>query len=476
MTFRRALILALCMTLPPMGASLRANPEREALANPTYDASKVRPKILELFNDFAENPLVCDFAVGAGGTTPPCYSIVHTIADQASPEELVMLTRHKAPGVRANALIALLYAKQDELFLEIIPQHFHDFTRLTWFSGCSPGSVGLAEIVLSRAQWNLSDEAYRRLQEKLIYFEGSTEVRYMAFQVLPLAVKHEKRVRELATQKSPGAALALAHYRKDSDVSIIQSIQADRAAEFFESVQAFPHEAFKDDLEESYDSIMAPKDLYYGTEYFMAIAAYRDDWARSMLRRPYGIHFFTDSASARSSVMYAITMEKQMPFYKDLIWEFSDSQPMGHRAFKTLCEEASRQCTEYVRRALTHIEEFKLVYAWDQVRTYTDYLRQNDPALLKELIIEQLELEQKRIPSPFLGVIQESRDPDYVEPALDFIEESPEQWSQRDLGIVLLKFGDAAIKKRLLELRNRKAMLRTKKFQEALDRWEPRKP
>ncbi|MEQ8352628.1 MAG: hypothetical protein RH862_14160 [Leptospiraceae bacterium] len=126
MTFRYTLVLALCWAMLPIGTSILANPDNHVL--------EVRQEILELFKEFEEYPRVCDSGVGAAGITPECYSIVHTIAEQATPKELVMLTRHEAPGVRANALIALLFAEQDELFLQVIPEHFHDSTRLTWES------------------------------------------------------------------------------------------------------------------------------------------------------------------------------------------------------------------------------------------------------------------------------------------------------------------------------------------------------
>ena len=274
-------------------------------------------------------------------------------------------------------------------------------------------------------------------------------------------------------QKSPGAALALAHYGKDSDVSIIQSIQAERAAEFYEAVQVFPHEDFKDDLEDSYDSIMAPKYLYYRTEYFAAIASYRDDWARSMLRRPYRIHFFQDPDAARASVMYAISMEHQLPYYTELIWEFSDSQSISANTFKQLCESVSIQCTNYVTNTLAHIKDLDLTFSWDKVRAYTDYLKRNDPELLKKIIIEQLESGEMALPAPYLGIIKESKDPDYVNPALEFIQEKPEHWSKRDLAIVLLDYGDISIKERLLRLRPGKRFLHSKEFQKALENWKP---
>ncbi|MBU41956.1 MAG: hypothetical protein CMN76_01960 [Spirochaetaceae bacterium] len=444
-------------------------------AAPPFDASAVRPETMKLIQNFVAEPLVCDSEVGVEATTPECYLIVHRLAKQATAEEIRMLTGHPAPGVRANALIALLYAERDDLFLELIPDHFHDSTRVTWHSGSDLRSVGLAEIVLSQAWRNMREGDFRKLQEALLYFEDSTDARYMAFQTLPIAERHEQRVRELAKQRVRGAVLALAHYKRDSDVAIIRSTLPDRATEFYAAVQIFPHEAFKEILEERYKSIMAPKYLYYRSEYFAAIAAYRDDWARSMLRRPYRIHFFQDPAAARSSVMYAISVEKQIPYYRDLIWEFSDSEPMTGGAFRRLCDSPSSQCTEYVHRTLTRLEELNLGYSSDLVGIYTDYLKQSDAALLKEVIIEQLDLERMHIPRPYLKVIQETRDPDYVEPALEYIEESPEQWSQRDLGIVLLKYGDADIKERLMELRKRKSMLRTRAFQEALDQWKPRK-
>ncbi len=97
---------------------------------------RVSDSIQPILDSLIESAIIDGEAVGYAGIKSDIYLCFERLVELATSEELIFLTDHKTPSVRAYAFWALS-KKRNPIVKEIMMNHLNDTGTFSYMSGCS---------------------------------------------------------------------------------------------------------------------------------------------------------------------------------------------------------------------------------------------------------------------------------------------------------------------------------------------------
>lgn len=117
------------------------------------DTIKISESIKTLVDQIAAYKSVDASAIGVAGSQSVQYKRFLHLVQKATTRELVQLTNHKSPIVRAYAFLGLGRREYKSL-VEIIDSHLNDNESFTYLSGCMPTNEHINTFYLENVTQN----------------------------------------------------------------------------------------------------------------------------------------------------------------------------------------------------------------------------------------------------------------------------------------------------------------------------------
>jgi hypothetical protein len=157
--------------------------------------------------------------VGFLGQKTPGYRAYEELRDRATATQLVRLTEDPRPLIRCYALRALAAGHPADVFDEAVARLRGDEAEIDRFQGCCLSIQKVGEIAADIAR---DREERVSLEELLIRGSPVDEGTEFLLRRWKLSPRCHERVRQLASAGSDEALIALARYRDEQDVEILQ--------------------------------------------------------------------------------------------------------------------------------------------------------------------------------------------------------------------------------------------------------------
>jgi len=147
------------------------------ICNATPDTMKIRESIVRIAEKISKYKTVDDKAVGFAGLATDQYKRFYSFTQQATDNELVILTDHYNEKVRAYAFWAL--AKRNFIDIRIVlDKHLGDTTSFDFYSGCMVTSERINYFFLEVLTPDHIDQLCIKLSDKEInnYYKRITDI------------------------------------------------------------------------------------------------------------------------------------------------------------------------------------------------------------------------------------------------------------------------------------------------------------
>lgn len=134
-----------------------------------FDSTKVSAQVLEIVNDFEfEDGMVESAYVGYAGQPSEQFEVFERLYTEATESELLELTKHSEPIVRAYSFWGLAKINSNELETTL-RQHLNDTTQVLTMSGCIVGiervNTFMLDVVTPKLVDNCKKLSRRTLKE-----------------------------------------------------------------------------------------------------------------------------------------------------------------------------------------------------------------------------------------------------------------------------------------------------------------------
>ncbi len=186
----------------------------------------------------------------------------------ATIDELITLTNHKSPAVRVYSIQALDNRNYPNLF-NIIIKHIDDTKEIKADYHISR-NIYVGEFFV--AVKNLPSNQRQTLDSVLLFRDNKLNYTNRILEDIKPLNKNYTRIRELATKRE-FAIIALAKYKREEDVELIQSLLLKNHYFSIEAIEYFPHKKFKITLSELREKGFN----YYGT--YFSVAVFQDTFS-----------------------------------------------------------------------------------------------------------------------------------------------------------------------------------------------------
>lgn len=228
-----------------------------------------------------------------------CYNDSASIAylkDSCSKQELLKLINYKTPIIRILAYRAIVN-KND--FFSILKNHLYDTAKVTWwYFDDAADDFTISDLMIRKAERKLSmqqkDTLIDLVLKEHVYLGAA---KWMMEDIEPQE-KYYSIIREQAKIKSDnchdlGLAFALAKFRKQHDITLIQSklsLLTDNPYcndNIFRAIEIFPDNSFFEILQQYFDKYIKKEkqSSYSDLEiYCSAVAQYKNSSALNILK------------------------------------------------------------------------------------------------------------------------------------------------------------------------------------------------
>ncbi|MCB1170168.1 MAG: hypothetical protein KDK25_07535 [Leptospiraceae bacterium] len=319
----------------------------------TFHAESVRPAVLHYASKIAEGRMVMESAVGVGGSTPQQYIDFADMAELATEAELRELLWHPSPAVRVYAFWALVRYRKVPDSLEVLLQHSNDWIVIPYMSGCIVSGASVIELMAAEVYDSLKmDMGY--LFELIVVRRAKEEARR------PVPDPEErKNLRHKAADGDLDSLLALARMRDSQDTPFFEEHATDHMIKLFRVAAIFPQPELFAQLEDLSERMLQDRylDLSVRAYYFMAVAAYRNEEARDILKEPIACLFFCSDEDvdpmAAHFAFSAAAASNEDGYYDDLLWDYWNKERFANAlSFQQLCRTPSGRCEQMAERVL----------------------------------------------------------------------------------------------------------------------------
>jgi hypothetical protein len=333
-----------------------------------------------IINEIAKNNYVAPYPDGFIHGETPQYILYLELKETATTEELIKYTGDKRPIVRTYALKCLDDRKYDKLF-QIAVRHLQD-TAKVMSSGHRSKDVYVGDFFV-RVQ-NISEIERKQLDSIILYTDNKLfYLNGLLSEIEPIE-RHYERIKNLA-DKNEFAVIALAKFRKESDIDFISNQILKNSYFTIEAIEIFPAEAFKNVLltlrQQGYN--------YYGTE--LAVAVYKDKFSLEYFNTSLGSVKENDfQRNQRSKYIFEAISKYRDTIFSNLffkLWE--DDYIINSEIFNYLTNLDKEKCLRLANHTLqepNNLDNSSLV-----ISTMLDLLIANDSITAKKIIKQNID-------------------------------------------------------------------------------------
>ena len=290
------------------------------LLSSTMNAT-VRPEIKKLVSQIEKYNELDAEHVGFPGSTSDQYKNFIKLRNIATTEELLLLLKHRNSVVKGYASWALADIRYPKLYEIIIP-FLESGETVKSQSGCIGVKGELSNEFYYRVDYHKFDNnltikdslfyftQLQKIDSVIIYSKTTTTLLNTALENNNANLNTYQRVKELALKKNKSAIIELAKYKKQEDIPLFIEL-GDNS---FMAISYFPDKVF-------WNFLLTYKDSNRSSDYFSAIASYKDENALKLLSE---IYLTCDSVEIKDLV--ESLLENNCSDYLNLvttIWEKS---------------------------------------------------------------------------------------------------------------------------------------------------------
>ncbi|MEO8514908.1 MAG: hypothetical protein ABI543_15220 [Ignavibacteria bacterium] len=304
----------------------------------SYDSTKISPNVQNIVNKLSKHKRVEGVFIGMVGTPSKIYQTGKKLRLRATKEELVELTFHPNPIVRAYSFWGLA-EKNETGLLNILLDHLNDTVNISTMFADAVDEMRLGdfliELVVPKYVFTadylypnksiLTENEKNILDSTLIFTDNNLEYTHNALLRTKPELSYYERIKELAKRKNIYAMVALAKYRNSENTDLIISsfyLPKNRNSYFesyyytFWAFSEFPNESFEVFTKSVFDTIVKTatdeRDL---KTLYKAIASYK---------KPDFLKYLKSSNADLDYYSFIAMTEFSDPLYDSLlfrIWE-----------------------------------------------------------------------------------------------------------------------------------------------------------
>lgn len=423
--------------------------------------------VSEIVDNIVEVNVLMHSAVGVGGGRPQQYDNFVLLKSTASKDELIRLTDHTNPVVRCYAFWALISDPSVELY-PLVLAHISDSELFEEFSGCLRSREQVGDFFIAAASWEeaavkLTTEQLEVLDHVLITMPNDLLAKNRAIEKLEPTEEVYPRILELVTEETNQTALVvLAKYRKQKDIPVILNFPAEEYNSYvYAAISTFPDTAFFSLLESRLKEAFS--ETGHHTEWaglYKAIAAYKNDQALELLRRPLTEVNTPSMRKYHIDDLCSALSENLCPLYEELLWRlWKEEGLISLGAFRYLCGKDKDEAYTFAKEKLRHAEE--LSNHVELVEEMLDMLLKWDKQVAFRIIREQIRDADARLFPVFADQVIVLQDSSFIYPLANRLGQEKEPQVYLKIAEALLAYNSKAVNQKIKDAVNRNEALRT---------------
>lgn len=160
-------LLFLLFSCKNQAKELQENKDDQEVLTGSFGDVQVSVSLIPIIDSLVNYSVVEDEAIGFAGEKSEVYKHFEELLNHATDEELVKLTNHKIPSIRAYAFWGLA-KKRNSMVKELIMKHLDDTIRFSFMSGCSIREVPVNTFFLQILTPNYIDNDCLKLKKSEI--------------------------------------------------------------------------------------------------------------------------------------------------------------------------------------------------------------------------------------------------------------------------------------------------------------------
>ena len=394
---------------------------------------------MKIINEIAKNNYVAPYPDGFINGETPQYKLYQLLKEKATTEELLKYTDDKRPIVRTYAIKCLDDRKYDKLF-QIALSHIHDKKKVR-AAGEISRDVYVGDFFVGIQ--NISEIERKQLDSIILYTDNKLFYLNGLLSEIEPNEKHYERIRYLA-DKNEFAVIALAKFRKESDIDFIATQILKNSYFTIEAVEIFPAEQFKKTLlklrEQGYN--------YYGTE--LAVSVYKDQFS---------VDYFNNSLMTvenefqrkqKSKYIFEAISKYRDTIFTNLffkLWE--DDYIINSEIFNYLNNLDKEKCLRLANQTLkepNNLDNSSLV-----ISTMLDFLISNDSITAKKIIKQNIDSANVHKLSYFVEKAIHFKDQEIINSMFHRLENTSNGHIYVPIVKTILAYKDNELNERLIE-------------------------
>ena len=393
-----------------------------------------------IIKEIAKNNYVAPFPDGFLHGETPQYKLYQQLKDTATTKELIKYTTDKRPIIRTYAIKCLDDRKYGKLF-QLAVAHIHDNKNVK-VSGHRSRDVYVGDFYVGIQ--NISDIERKQLDSIILYTDNKLFYLNGLLSDIEPNEKHYERIRDLA-DKNEFAVIALAKFRKESDIDFIASQILNNSYFTIEAIEIFPAESFKKTLQ----SLKEKGYNYYGTE--LAVAVYQDKFSVDYFNTSLNSIKVNDfQRKQRSKYIFEAISKYRDTIYTDLffkLWE--DDYVIDSEIFNYLIDLDKDHCLRLAYNSLQEpnsLDNSSLV-----ISTMLDFLIANDTIIAKKIIKKNIDSANVHKLSYFVEKAVHFKDQEIINSMFYRLENTSNGHIYVPIVKTVLAYQDNELNKRLIE-------------------------
>lgn len=393
----------------------------------------------EIIKQIAKNNYVAPYPDGFINYETPQYKLYIQLQKTATTGELLKYIDDKRPVVRIYAIKCLDDRKYDNLF-QLAVKHIHDTNKVRE-SGHRSRDVYVGDFFVGIQ--NTSEIERKQLDSIILYTDNKLFYLNGLLSEIEPNEKHYQRIRYLA-DKNEFAVIALAKFRKESDIDFISTQILKNSYFTIEAIEIFPTEPFKKTLQ----TLREQGYKHYGTE--LAVAVYKDQFSVDYFNNSLTTKENNFQKKQRSKYIFEAISKYRDTIFTNLFFKlWKDDYIINSEIFNYLTALDKKKCLSLAYSTLhnpNNLDNSSLV-----ILTMLDFLIVNDSVIAKEIIKQNIDSANVHKLSYFVEKAVHFKDQDIINSMFYRLENTSNGHIYVPIVKTILAYKDNELNERLIE-------------------------
>lgn len=335
-------------------------------------------------SEYLEDSLITEF-----GQVSTLYTYFKCLIRRASIRRLEQLTEHSNYIVECYAFAGLIQKSSKNLFKIILTKlHLSDIIKIRGLG--YRGRIKVADFFLNEGISHLTEEQKDLIVEETLKknYDFLFLPEYLR-NILPEERNYKKIKKWVIEYNNLDALVALAKYKKEDDLHLIQNFAQDAPPQFLWAVENFPHTSFWKDLLDIHEKGILGIDNYSpnNRNLYRVIAIYHNIEVLEVLTSTFDRINDKYLLNSYANVVFLAVREYQDGFYdKLLLTLWKEYNQTNLEIFKYLLENYETPTLDLVKKTLNNPEKIhKILSNFDNFDDFDDFDKGSE-ALADEMI------------------------------------------------------------------------------------------